>query len=125
MARPVSDAGGGTAATGSISFTGRDRRRHAAALFDGRIDPVAVNSGDAATVIATNTVAAISAAIGVACTAAIDGTHAYQVDLTALHKGLAQNDIDIRFAYWARMARSSPWGRVHHHGHVGRASNPC
>ena len=36
---------------------------------------------------------------GVACTAAVDGTHAYQVDLTALHKGLAQNDIDIRFNY--------------------------
>ena len=38
-------------------------------------------------------------AVGVACTAAVDGTHAYQVDLTALHKGLALNDIDIRFAY--------------------------
>ena len=98
---PVSDAGGGTAATGSISFTGPATAAGTLPLYlMGVSIPVAVNSGDAATVIATNTVAAISAAIGVACTAAIDGTHAYQVDLTALHKGLAQNDIDIRFAYY-------------------------
>ena len=44
-----------------------------------------MNSGDTASIIATNTVAAISASVGVACSAAVDGTNAYQVDLTALH----------------------------------------
>ena len=69
--------------------------------------PVAVNLGDSATTIATNATAAISGAIGVSCTAAVDGTHAYQVDLTALHKGLAQNDIDIRVTIAARRTARS------------------
>ena len=58
--------------------------------------PVAVNLGDTATMMATNTVAAIGLAVGIACTAA---STAGAVALTALHKGLALNDIDIRFNY--------------------------
>ena len=97
---PLADASGGTAATGSISFTGPATAAGTLALYlMGVSIPVAVNSGDTASTIATNTVAAISASVGVACSAAVDGTNAYQVDLTALHKGLALNDIDIRFAY--------------------------
>lgn len=97
---PLADASGGTAATGSISFTGPATAAGTLPLYlMGVSIPVAVNSGDTASTIATNTVAAIAASVGVACSAAADGTHAYQVDLTALHKGLALNDIDIRFAY--------------------------
>ena len=62
--------------------------------------PVAVNLGDAATVIAANVVTAITGTPGIACTATLDGTHAYQVDLMALHKEIALNDIDIRFNYY-------------------------
>jgi len=41
----------------------------------------------------------------------VDGTHAYQVDLTALHKGLALNDIDIRFNYYgAQNGKVTPAG---------------
>ena len=97
---PLTDASGGTAAIGSISFTGPATAAGTLPLYlMGVSIPVAVNSGDNASTIATNTVAAIAASVGVACTAAIDGTNAYQVDLTALHKGLALNDIDIKFAY--------------------------
>jgi phage tail sheath gpL-like len=97
---PVADASGGTKAAGSISFTGPATAAGTLALYlMGVSIPVAVNAGDAATVLATNPAAAYTAATGVSCTAAIDGTNAYEVDLTALHKGLAQNDIDIRFNY--------------------------
>ena len=41
--------------------------------------PVAVNSGDTASTIATNTVAAITASVGVACSAAVDGTNAWRI----------------------------------------------
>ena len=98
---PLADAGAGTAATGSISFTGPAAAAGTMALYlMGVSVPVAVNLGDTASTIATNATAAINATSGLACTAAVDGTHAYQVDLTALHKGLALNDIDIRFNYY-------------------------
>jgi phage tail sheath gpL-like len=97
---PLADAGGGTAATGSISFTGPATAAGTlAAYLMGVPVPVAVNLGDTASVIATNVIAAIAGTSGVACLAAVDGTHTYQVDLTAVHKGLALNDIDIRFNY--------------------------
>ncbi len=83
---PLADAGAGTAATGNISFTGPATAAGTLPLYlMGVSIPVAVNSGDTASIIATNTVAAISASVGVACSAAVDGTNAYQVDLTALH----------------------------------------
>jgi phage tail sheath gpL-like len=97
---PLADAGGGTAAAGAISFTGPATAAGTFPLYlMGVSIPVAVSDGDTAQTIATNTTAAITAAVGVSCTAAIDGTDNYKVDLTALHKGLAQNDIDIRVAY--------------------------
>jgi phage tail sheath gpL-like len=97
---PVSDPIGGTYAAGSISFTGPATAAGTLALYlMGVSIPVAVNLGDTATIIAANVAAAITGASGVACSAAVDGTNAFQVDLTARHKGLALNDIDIRFNY--------------------------
>ena len=97
---PLADNGAGTVATGNISFTGPATGAGTFPLYlMGVSVPVAVNLGDSATTIATNVTAAVSGAIGVSCTAAVDGTHTYQVDLTAMHKGLAQTDIDIRVAY--------------------------
>ena len=96
----VSDASGGTAATGNIVFTGPAVAGGTLALYlMGVSIPVAVNAGDSATTIAANVVGAIAGAIGVCCTAAVDVTLAYKVNLTAVHKGLALNDIDVRFNY--------------------------
>ena len=97
---PVADPVGGTSAAGSISFTGPATAAGTLALYlMGVSIPVAVNLGDTATIIASNVAAAITGASWVACSAAVDGTNAFQVDLTARHKGLALNDIDIRFNY--------------------------
>ena len=97
---PVADPTGGTNAAGSISFTGSATAAGTLALYlMGVSVPVAVNLGDTAIMIATNVAAAITGASGIACSAAVDATNAFQVDLTARHKGLALNDIDIRFNY--------------------------
>ncbi len=94
---PVIDAAGGTAATGGFTYTGPATAAGTLALYlMGVPIPVAVNLGDTATIMATNTVAAIGAAVGIACTAT---SAAGAVALTAIHKGLALNDIDIRFNY--------------------------
>ena len=96
----LADASGGTAATANILFTGPAAAAGTLALYlMGVSIPVAVNQGDSATAIAANVVSAITGAIGVCCAAVVDGTTASKVDLTALHKGLALNDIDIRFNY--------------------------
>ncbi len=94
---PVADAGAGTTATGSIAITGTATSAGTLALYlMGVSTPVPVNLGDTASVIATNIAAAVTAAIGVPLTAtAATGT----VTVTAQHKGLALNDIDIRLNY--------------------------
>jgi phage tail sheath gpL-like len=96
---PLSDVGAGTAATGSITFTGPATAAGTLALYlMGVSIPVNVALSDSATVIGSNTVAAINAMPGLVCTAASGS--AGVVNLTARHKGLALNDIDIRFNYY-------------------------
>jgi phage tail sheath gpL-like len=94
---PVSDSSGGVAATGSLAITGPATAAGTIALYlMGVSVPVAVNVGDTATVIAGNVAAAIAATPGISASAvAASGT----VALTANHKGLAQNDIDIRLNF--------------------------
>jgi phage tail sheath gpL-like len=94
---PVSDASGGTSATGSVVFTGPATAAGTLALYVMGVSvPVVVSAGDTATVIAGNVAAAITASVGIACTAAAaTGT----LTLTALHKGLALNDLDVRLNY--------------------------
>jgi phage tail sheath gpL-like len=94
---PMLDNAGGTAATGTITITGTATAAGTLALYlMGTSVPVAVSNSDTPTTIATNIAAAIaavgtfpftaSAAIGV-------------VTLTAVHKGVALNDIDLRANY--------------------------
>ena len=94
---PVADAPAGTAATGGIAFSGPATAAGTVpAYLMGISVPVPVSLGDTASIIAINAATAIMATPGLACTAvAANGT----VTLTAVHKGLALNDIDIRFAY--------------------------
>jgi len=94
---PVSDASGGTAASGTITVTGTATAAGTLALYIMGVSvPVAVNLGDTPTVIAGNIVTAITAAVGISATAT---SSAGVVTLTANHKGLAQNDIDLRVNY--------------------------
>lgn len=94
---PLSDASAGTAATGTITFTGTATAAGTLALYVMGVSvPVPVNLGDTATVIGGNAATAIGAATGICATAA-NATGV--VTLTALHKGLALNDIDLRINY--------------------------
>lgn len=96
----LADAGGGTAATGQLSFTGPATAAGTLDLYvGGQHVSVAVGSTDTAATIATNVTAAINANTYLAVTAAVDGTHNYQVDLTAKNKGTNGNSLDLRFNY--------------------------
>ena len=93
---PVQDSSGGTAATGSLTLTGPATAAASLALYGMGVPiPVSINSGDTATVMAANVAAAINAA-PIPCTAT---SAAGVVSLTALHKGLALDDIDFRLNY--------------------------
>jgi phage tail sheath gpL-like len=93
---PLADAGGGTAATGSIAVTGPATAAGTLALYIMGVSiPVGVNSGDTATTIGANIAAAIALAAVPVTAVATTGT----VALTAVHKGLALNDLDVRINY--------------------------
>lgn len=97
---PLADASGGVKATGNISFTGPATAAGTISLYiAGVLINVSVSSGDTAQTIATNTTAAINANLDLICTAAVDGTNNYQVNITCRHKGLFGNYIDIRLNY--------------------------
>ncbi len=122
---PVSDASGGTAASGTIVFTGPATAAGTLALYVMGVSvPVPVNLGDTASIIAGNVAAAINAAVGISCTAAATTA---TVTLTALHKGLAQNDIDIRLNYiGVQAAEVTPPGVVATiTAFAGGATNPA
>ena len=108
---PLADAGGGTAATGTIAFSGTATAAGTLSLYImGVLVPVAVNVGDTASVIAGNVNTAIVAAaagqatngtltIGALPLSVTSGVVTSTVTLTAVHKGAAQTDIDIRLNY--------------------------
>jgi len=94
---PLADNPAGTAATGTIVVSGTATASGTLALYVmGVLIPVAVNSGDAASAVASAINTAINAAIGVSCTSAVVSA---TVTVTAVHKGDAQNDIDLRINY--------------------------
>lgn len=92
----------GAAATGNLAFTGPATAAGTLYLrVGGRSVEVGVNAADTAAAIATAVVAAISADPTLAVTAAVDGAVISKVNLTAKHKGVSANDIDIRFNYYS------------------------
>ena len=96
-ALPVADATGSVAATGTITITGPATLPGAIPLYiAGQNIPVAVNIGDTATIIAGNMVSAINAVLDLPVTAT---NAAGVVTITAVHKGVQGNNIDIRTAY--------------------------
>lgn len=94
---PLADNGSGTAATGTIAFSGTATAAGTLSLYVmGVLIPVAVSVGDIASVIASNVNTAINAAAGISATSSVSTS---TVTLTAVHKGAAQTDIDIRLNY--------------------------
>ena len=94
---PVADNSGGSVGTGTITLTGPASAPGTLSLYVMGVPvPVAVNSGDTATAIGANAVIAFNAAFGICATAtAAVGV----VTITAAHKGLALNDVDLRINY--------------------------
>lgn len=90
-------------ATGSISFTGTATQAGTFTRYiAGRAYSCGVALGDTATTVANNWLAAVNAGytlynrqMAAPVTAAIDGSHVYQVDLTARHPGPEGNSIRI------------------------------
>lgn len=96
----LDDDSSAAAATGSIVFTGPATAGGTLYMYvGGRRMTVGVNSADASTAIATAVAAAINANTDLPVTAAVDGSEASQVNLTARNKGEAGNHIDVRFNY--------------------------
>jgi phage tail sheath gpL-like len=94
---PVLDAAGGTAAVNTITYTGPATASGSLSLYIcGVLVSVAITSGDTATIVATNTVAAIALNPQLPVTAV---AAAGVVTLTAVHKGIAAGDVDLRLNY--------------------------
>lgn len=99
-AMSINDAGGGVAAAGKLSFTGPATADGALSFYlGGRLFSLAVSSAETAIAIAAALVALINAEPLAYCTAAVNGTNAFEVDLVAKNKGLVGNKIDLRFNY--------------------------
>jgi phage tail sheath gpL-like len=98
----LDDAAAGTAALGSITFTGNAT---SAGTWSGYINGAAVKlgvtAGMTAAQIATALAAAISANPDLPVTAVVDGVTASKVNLSARHKGETGNGIDIRTNYFS------------------------
>lgn len=94
----LDDLDAGVKASGSIVVTGEATTATTLPLYIGgtRV-PVGVAAGDSAAVIAASVAAAINANADLAVTAA---ANAGTVTLTANHKGLCGNDIDLRVGYY-------------------------
>lgn len=95
---PVADAASATAATGSITFTSPPTSNGSMALYiAGQIVSVPVTAAQATASIAAAAAAAINIIPTMPVTAAATAS---AVTLTAVHKGLCGNDIDIRFNFY-------------------------
>lgn len=93
----ITDDAGGTAAAGSLAFSGPATASGTIPLYiAGYYLPVGVSNGDSATVAGAAVAAAITAATYLPVTAtAATGT----VTVTCRHKGTLGNDIDMRIGY--------------------------
>ena len=96
----LADEGAGVAATGTLTITGPATAAGTLALYiSGERVTVPVAVGDTATAIATALVAAIGATSGLTDYAVRASNVAGVVTLTAHHKGLEGNEIDLRMNY--------------------------
>jgi phage tail sheath gpL-like len=106
---PVSDAAGAVASSGTVVFTGAPTAPGVVSLYvAGNLISVPVATTDTPTTIAAALVAAITANPNLPVTAvAATGT----VTITAVNKGVAGNDIDLRLNYGGTAAgQATPLG---------------
>lgn len=91
----------GVQATGKLAITGPATAPGTIQLYiAGRRVQVAVAASASASTIATAVADAINALTSLPVTAAVDGTNNYEVNVTARHKGLNGNAIDLRVNYY-------------------------
>lgn len=95
LAAGVQAAGTITIAAGTATAAGILQ-----AYVGGQRVSVSVSIGDDQDAVATALAAAITANADLPVSAVVDGVNANEVDLTAKHKGLLGNDIDVRFNYF-------------------------
>jgi len=105
-AMPVLDNAAGVAATGNILFSGTATQAGMLTAYigySGLYAPaqIAVTVGMTAIQAAAALVAAINAVLDLPVTAAVDGTTAAKVDITARHKGVDAGNIDLRVQYYS------------------------
>jgi phage tail sheath gpL-like len=95
----LDDLGAGTQATQTVTITGPATAGGTVALrVNGELVPVGVALGDTATIVAAAIAVAVNLALDLPVTA---GAAAGVVTLTARHKGVFGNDIDVRVSYQA------------------------
>ncbi|BEV15145.1 phage tail sheath subtilisin-like domain-containing protein [Herbaspirillum sp. DW155] len=109
---PLSDDAAAVAAAGSISFTAQATDTGVLSLYiAGNLVSLAVTSSLTPSQLATNLVAAITAKPDLPVSAAVDGTSAFKVNLTAKNKGAAAGDIDLQLNYRGSLGgESTPTG---------------
>lgn len=97
----LDDVGAGVAATGKITTTGTATAAGTIQLYIGgqRIS-VGVASGDTQATITTAIIAVINAQTDLPVTALVNDPNTNECDLTARHKGVAGNGIDVRLNYY-------------------------
>jgi phage tail sheath gpL-like len=106
----LDDDGAGVAATGKISFAGPATAAGTLMIYiAGQAVKVGVATGDTADAVATSTAAAINAVTSLPVTAVVNDVTTSEVDITARHKGIAGNGIDIRLNYYGE---STPAGVI-------------
>jgi phage tail sheath gpL-like len=109
---PLADDGSAVAATGSIAFTAQATDTGVLSLYvSGALVSMTVTSAMTLAQLAAGLVAAIAAKPDLPVTAAVDGTTASKVNLTAKNKGAAAGDIDLQLNYGGTAAgQSTPTG---------------
>ncbi len=106
---PLADDGSAAAAIGGVKFTSVASAIGTLSLYiGGQLVSMPVSSAQTLAQLATALAAAINAIADLPVTAAVDGTDATKVDVTAKNAGLSGNDIDIRFNYQGTASGRGP-----------------
>ncbi|KAF1040285.1 MAG: hypothetical protein GAK35_03539 [Herbaspirillum frisingense] len=125
---PLADDAAAVAASGSVSFSAQANATGVLSLYiAGQLVNMTVSASMTVAQLATNLVAAISALPDLPVTAAVDGTTASKVNLTAKNKGAAAGDIDLQLNYRGSLGgEATPAGLgVSITAMTGGATNPA
>jgi phage tail sheath gpL-like len=96
----IADLVAGVQAAGSILFACSSAKPGTLSLYiAGRQIQIGVTDGMTAAALCTAAIAAVNADVDCPVTAAVNGSVAAQMDLTARHKGEIGNDTDVRLNY--------------------------